>query len=244
MKTLRNTITAIATAITAFALGRTLPLALALACLWLALGKEAAAQGTIRYVQPPEPIYVTQGVFENNFSLRVPLDINGDGTADFEFSGGILGVAVQALKLHAQAAVLAIPPDLHSWLVPLPDETTIGESLPVGITWVDQDTPGHPVPGSSSVSGCTSSGCIGLFQGVNAYMGVRLVMGDGLHYGWVRMDSTAFSGGGVILDWAYETRPGIPILAGAVPEPSTWALLIGGGMLTALFRRKKIGRKR
>ena len=43
------------------------------------------------------------------------------------------------------------------------------------------------------------------------------------HYGWIHIENLFGSNWGQISDWAYETRPDTPILAGAVPEPSTWA---------------------
>lgn len=48
------------------------------------------------------------------------------------------------------------------------------------------------------------------------FIGVRFSGADGLHYGWihVRLDSFLF-----VEDWAYETRPGVPIQAGAKPVP-------------------------
>lgn len=45
------------------------------------------------------------------------------------------------------------------------------------------------------------------------YLGVRFWSADGVHYGWIRARET------VVLDWAYETRPGVPIRAGAKPRP-------------------------
>ncbi|HNQ74927.1 MAG TPA: hypothetical protein PKN95_15175 [Verrucomicrobiota bacterium] len=43
------------------------------------------------------------------------------------------------------------------------------------------------------------------------YLGVRFSSADGIHYGWVHVRDT------LVMDWAYETRPGVPIRAGARP---------------------------
>jgi len=41
------------------------------------------------------------------------------------------------------------------------------------------------------------------------YIGIRFWNADGIHYGWIRIREM------VVLDWAYETRAGTPIKAGA-----------------------------
>ena len=45
------------------------------------------------------------------------------------------------------------------------------------------------------------------------YLGVRFSGAGGVRYGWVRVRE------GFVLDWAYETRLGVPITAGAKPVP-------------------------
>ena len=73
----------------------------------------------------------------------------------------------------------------------------------------------------------------------NGYMGVSFTAADGVHYGWVRItsfpDQRAY-----ILDWAYENQPGVDILAGAVPEPSTIGLmLLGCGVVVITTWRRR-----
>jgi hypothetical protein len=46
------------------------------------------------------------------------------------------------------------------------------------------------------------------------YLGVRFSGADGVHYGWVHVVHDR-----IAMDWAYETRPGVPITAGAKPVP-------------------------
>jgi hypothetical protein len=69
------------------------------------------------------------------------------------------------------------------------------------------------------------------------YVGVQFEIGGNTHYGWVEVE-VPFRGvnGGTIRSFAYETQPGVPILAGAVPEPSA-LLLLTSGLALPLCRR-------
>ena len=69
-------------------------------------------------------------------------------------------------------------------------------------------------------------------------MGVELALDTGTHYGWVDLETDRLIPAGWIHGWAYETAPGMPILAGAVPEPGTF-LLAGAGALTLWVRRRR-----
>jgi len=74
-------------------------------------------------------------------------------------------------------------------------------------------------------------------------MGVEFQRAGSTHYGWVLLYVAPDYPAGQIEAWAWEMRSGVPILAGAVPEPSTWSLLIGGGVLMVLLRKKRSERK-
>jgi hypothetical protein len=80
-------------------------------------------------------------------------------------------------------------------------------------------------------------GSIGYFTGLeSAYLGLQFQQNGQTYYGWVRLGAP-FTGlnGGWLYDYAYETLPDTPILAGAgVPEPSMLTLsLLGIILLTA-----------
>jgi hypothetical protein len=68
------------------------------------------------------------------------------------------------------------------------------------------------------------------------------------NYGWVgvRITNEADATGEVV-GWAYQTLPGVPIPAGAVPEPTTILTgLFGGAMILVGFlgRRRRRGSSR
>lgn len=85
--------------------------------------------------------------------------------------------------------------------------------------------------------------CNGEFIGTTAYMGVKFYISGYEHYGWVRI-SNPWEGisGGIIMDFAYETTPGVGILAGVVPEPTTVGLL-SVGVIALIFRQRRAKKK-
>jgi hypothetical protein len=89
----------------------------------------------------------------------------------------------------------------------------------------------------------TTLGGVGLWveRELTAYMGAQFLIGADVHYGWVRIRTPwAPITGGILEAYAYNTVPGEPILAGAVPEPSIIALsVLSGLVLVVCFRRRQ-----
>lgn len=188
----------------------------------LVLVGTAQAQGTISYFRPETPIsFAPVPGFESQ-----TLDLDHNGIADFLVSSYITSV----LAANSVNRMLGkMDWDGGFWLVPLAEGDPITVS-PVAGEWVQR----------ASISACAwPFGCTGSWLGLTAYAGVEFRIGDSLHHGWIQIQHFEASNAGRILGWAYETRPGVPILAGTIPEPSTWALLIGGGVLMVWFRRKR-----
>lgn len=60
---------------------------------------------------------------------------------------------------------------------------------------------------------------------------------DTVHFGWARVVLNPGTPG-LLVDYAFESNPLTGIQAGAVPEPATWALLLGGVMGLAHWSRR------
>lgn len=202
--------------------------------LLLAAGS-ACGQGTIRYVDIPD-IFMFSAFTRRN----VPIDLDQDGTADFLFRATPSQFDIYGLGGNRVLAFPNNPPDLTRQAVPLMAGYSIAPSLQPHHIWAES----YGDPNSSFSSGIVFmagfEAIIGTFVNRRGYVGLEFQTGGNTHYGWIQLDCETFSNnGGYVLDYAYELRPGTSIFAGAVPEPSTWAILSVGGVLFWLLGRGK-----
>lgn len=170
------------------------------------------------------------GLPSNPYSL----DIDNDGVTDFIFRSGSDGFAVFPQAGSAVLAVQSGLSDLNTFALPLAAGQEISSLTPVAAFW---DTDG--VNGSVLTS-ARDAGAIGLFTGQIAYLGVQFTRAEQVHYGWLHLDvSYVGLNAGNLLALGWEDRPGFSIAAGAVPEPSTWVLMVSGGGLLFLYARRQ-----
>lgn len=202
----------------------------------LAFAGAAHGQGTIVYVRPESPIsFGPVPGFESR-----SVDVNYDGLDDFIFDS-LMSSTDSPRHGHRILMLPEPPPDIGGFVQPLAAGAMISaDSAQSGLVWHDGNGP----VGGATLSACAwPFGCVGPWLGQTAYAGIELQFDGQTYYGWLRIAHFEFSNGGALIDWAYETRPSVPILAGAVPEPSTWALLILGGGLFAWCKRKRNERR-
>lgn len=104
----------------------------------------------------------------------------------------------------------------------------------------------HPLqyPGSATLYVIYDVGREGNFLGQRGYLGVQFLIDGQVHYGWIDVDNDGAPPLGIpyyglkIHGWAYETEPGKPIIAGAVPEPGV-SLLFGMSLIGLAFHRHR-----
>jgi hypothetical protein len=77
--------------------------------------------------------------------------------------------------------------------------------------------------------------------GATGYVGLAVPGDLGINYGWAQMNFDPFLNALTLIDFAYETTPNTGIVTGAVPEPSSIALMATGaaGLLALRARRRK-----
>ena len=186
----------------------------------------ASAQGTIVHVVPPQPIPYSDYPFSQD------IDLNGDSIADFNiFTWNGRDIDLSPLNNNAIISVPEPPGDLGALIYAFNQGVPISSSLDPVFVWWGRD--GNAPP---TIVSAADIGSIGYFQGfTDAFAGMMLDVAGSLYYGWIHIQN--FGGNwGQISDWAYETRPNTSILAGAVPEPSSAALLAVGMLFLLLLR--------
>lgn len=205
-----------------------------------------AATSAVVYVDLPEPEGFLGGLFGQEGIKR--FDFDNNGTTDLQFSAGI---------------------NIYGFYVTSPASTRVVGVSGFGVVPMQYDEPIASILGPtanpraslfpSPQSWFAITGYFQLSHGFNdsgnitggpwhpfedaygedAYLGFEFQGDGGTHYGWIRIHE--FAGlGGFFREYAYEDTPGMGIRAGQIPEPSTWAFIVGGVTLAALRRRRKL----
>ena len=80
------------------------------------------------------------------------------------------------------------------------------------------------------------------FHQSDRYLPVRTEYDSDEYFGWLRLSHSLEDEMLTIHDWAWNSVPGEPILAGEIPEPRVYALMLGLGVLgLVLWRRRSRG---
>ncbi len=171
----------------------------------------------------------------------VDFDINSDGVMDYRFIGDYFVSAIQSYGTNRFISTLASGLDIGGSVTAVSVGNIIGSdtSLLAGSWHIHTDNGGGSMfdlnfgPNSLQIS--------------DAFIGVEFAASDVIHYGWIQYVGYShpekglgrYLPGGFIDSWAWETRPGVPIVAGAIPEPSTMTLVVVSALSLMQRRRKK-----
>jgi hypothetical protein len=194
-----------------------------------------------------------------------PFDLDANGRLDLQFAVNWMVTAPDVLSIYfaieqagGAAAGNGVLTDANE-VPPLPPGFVIGQDSQ-GLIW-DDSFIARKIPDVSPAGSLLGHPPAPTTQ----FVGIRLRADDGWHYGWVRLaqqywapfdmdhpdwpDDTSsvpyfalprvdtYNPG--VIDWAYETTPDTPIIAGAVPEPGTIALVVVAIAFSCFF----IGRR-
>jgi hypothetical protein len=171
-------------------------------------GAGGAALGDIVYTEVDLPL----------IEITTPVDMNGDGVADFS-----LGLFWESLSVYDSAGIAYLTP---SGQFALPEATPVGPSL----GWLSLlGGGGHYLYETHQDSGKgdgdpTGPWTEGEWADGAHLLGVRFEIDGATHYGW------ALIGWEYLYGYAYETTPGMAIPAGATPSPGALAVLAMGAV--------------
>ncbi|MDR0993994.1 MAG: hypothetical protein LBN38_05460 [Verrucomicrobiota bacterium] len=203
--------------------------------LALALSAATPCRGVIATTWLDEPI-VLWSEFHTRYS---PLDLNNDGITDFVFGyeGMFLG-----LRSEGDNQYLIWPSggnDYGGDVEPLPEGFEIGPNSgdDSWMKWFGDGTGYDNLETFLNGSGGVTNA--GRFVGQRSYIGVEFDIDGATHYGWIDIAVAPYRPAGTLYGWGYETVPGVSILAGVVPEPSTLHLIAIGAAACLLPPRRK-----
>jgi hypothetical protein len=161
-----------------------------------------------------------------------PLDLNSDGVVDYTFAASITSVGFFREEDNQYLIVPSPPPNIGGFVAPVQGGYEIGSASGNSeLDWFGNDD-------FAMLGVWVSTGTGGYFPGQRAYVGVELGIDGATHYGWIDIYVSDLGPGALIYGWGYESTPGMPIIAGAVPEPSTIVLMLTGS-LALLFSGAK-----
>jgi hypothetical protein len=204
--------------------------------LFLLAFAASLAKAAIVTVTLPAPVRIED---RSSSGALQPFDLDQDGQKDVEFVSGPFLSGLVTIGNNR------IPSFLYEGVFGgevLPvfagDLIGLNSGFVLGGAWHNSRENSGGFEGGFLVGECAAmSGCGGTMIFVDGYIGVEFERATGTHYGWIRWRG---GGGpwGRVYGWGWETEPGVPIIAGAVPEPGSWVLLSASAGALALRRRR------
>ena len=108
------------------------------------------------------------------------------------------------------------------------------------VGWHNNDTTLAPSTLASTIGGRLGPGeFLSSHPDTLSYLGVRFERNGVAHYGWIALNGSGHVGKELFVHgWAYQSEPGVGLIAGHIPEPSLLILLGAGWGWCACQRRR------
>ena len=203
-------------------------------CCIFAVHSAPKACGAVTFVD------VEPDMRTNILNVEFNVDLDGNGFRDVWFvqTTGTAGLgAFSASGVRIQSVPTGDPNSFYAF--PIPAGESIENAAFSSASWNFSPPPWGYLLSTAIVLGSTVVNS-GLFPGHDAYLGIEITMPDGIHYGYIRLEVGSFSTLGIIKSYAFETTPGVPIIAGSVPEPGRIGLILGALLAALLVRRRAV----
>lgn len=200
------------------------------------ISSTTAASAAVVAVSLPEPLDVWTDFLNRSFSL----DIDQNSSADFTFLATFSGASVRTERANRVTIEVDPPPDLGGPLTSFQLGALIGADMAFPLEFRSADHFGDGFVEEGELLGisiviCFDSCSYTPFAAGRAYAGFEFERNGLKHYGYFDLSGAPNSRGVTLYGWGWETEPGTPIAAGAIPEPST-AAYVGGSAFLLLQR--------
>ena len=205
----------------------------------------STAHAAIVAVSLPKP----QEIWSNSIVKFWPKDLDGNGTVDFTLAASHFGTSIRTERSNRIAVLVSPPPDLGGPVAAFDRGNLIGSDIVFPLSFYSSDSDYFDSDGFveqdeylwTGIVLCVSSGCAySPFAGHRAYAGFEFERDGQKHYGYFDWSMAEQSTGFTLHGWAWETEPGRPIIAGAVPEPGCVALSLLAGACLLHRRRRQV----
>lgn len=200
-----------------------------------------ATHAAVIYYQPATRLRL------HNFTVAhhdFNIDLNDDGIPELQHDA-LGGSAYLRTWGETKILGLKLPYQNVMWYdsepYALPASTVIGPDSPylypefgnLSGWWTQQSS----VPGVAGLHARYDIGTSGFFVGTRGYIGIEFQIEGETHYGWIDLDNFTWWQS-EIHGWAYESEPNKPIIAGAIPEPSSILLTLCGSFCLMMKRKR------
>jgi hypothetical protein len=227
-----------------------------------ALAATAAGVGALAMTQPAEAkIVYTPANVSITPGTTVPIDLNNDGTVDFNLTNWNSKAQSSGIVSSSLSAQPAQPGNAIWGYVNRKSHVVSAAALPAGFQ-IAANKRFHIF--TNSMAGRYANAfehedtCRGKWQQASKkYLGLRFMINGRVHYGWARLDVSCNGNvSGTLTGYAYESIPNKPIITGktkgsdiedhtftaSAPEPATlWSLALGSPALSVWRRNQSIG---